>query len=44
MSSTFFACIQRCGGVARSLGVAGVLPSPASRKQMVDAVRSVLPA
>ena len=44
MSSTFFACIQRCGAVARSLGVTGVLPSPASRKQMVDAVRSVLPA
>ena len=43
LSSTFFAGIDRCGAVARSLGVSGVLPKPISRETLLDAARRFLP-
>lgn len=42
LSSTFFPGIESTGGVARTLGVACVLPKPVSRDSLVTAVRSLL--
>jgi CheY-like chemotaxis protein len=41
-SSAFFSSVTCCGGVARTLGVAGVLPKPAAREALIAAVHRVL--
>jgi CheY-like chemotaxis protein len=43
LSSSFFAGIDCCGAVARTLGVSGVCPWPASRETLIDAARRFLP-
>jgi DNA-binding response OmpR family regulator len=42
LSSTFFASVECSGDVARSLGVASVLPKPLTREALVSAVRNLL--
>jgi CheY-like chemotaxis protein len=42
LSSSFFARIESCGAVARTLGVARVLPKPLARDALVAAVRKLL--
>jgi len=44
LSSNFFASVAGTGLVARTLGVAGVLPKPLSREALVAAVGKVLDA
>jgi DNA-binding response OmpR family regulator len=41
-SSAFFSSVKCCGGVAHTLGVAGVLPKPAAREALIAAVHRVL--
>ena len=41
LSSTFFATVDRCGAVARQLGVAGVLPKPLQREALQLAVQQL---
>ena len=41
-SSAFFSSVTCCGGVAHTLGVAGVLPKPAAREALIAAVHRVL--
>ncbi len=41
-SPAFFSSVTCCGGVARTLGVAGVLPKPAAREALIAAVHRVL--
>jgi CheY-like chemotaxis protein len=43
LSSSFFAGIERTGAVARTLGVASVLPKPVTRDALIDAVDRLLP-
>jgi CheY-like chemotaxis protein len=43
LSSNFFSRIECCGPLARDLGVDCVLPKPATREAIADAVRRVLP-
>ncbi len=43
LSSNFFSRIECCGPLARDLGVACVLPKPATRDAIAAAVRRVLP-
>jgi DNA-binding response OmpR family regulator len=42
LSSTFFASVECSGDVARSLGVASVLPKPVMRDALISAVRNLL--
>lgn len=42
LSSSFFAGVEAGGAVARSLGVAGVLPKPLSREALLAAVRRLV--
>ena len=42
LSSSFFPGIEANGALARSLGVAGVLPKPLTREALVAAVRRAL--
>lgn len=41
LSSNFFAGVECCGPVARTLGVAGVLPKPVTRAALLAAVGAV---
>ncbi|WP_280151177.1 hypothetical protein [Piscinibacter sp. XHJ-5] len=41
LSATFHAGVEPCGAVARSLGVAGVLPKPVRRDALLAMVRSL---
>jgi CheY-like chemotaxis protein len=43
LSSSFFAGIESSGAVARTLGVASVLPKPVTRDALIDAVDRLLP-
>lgn len=43
LSSSFFAGVDCCGAVARTLGVSGVCPWPASRETLIVAARRFLP-
>ena len=42
LSSTFFAGIERSGAIARTLGVASVLPKPFTRDALITTVRKLL--
>jgi DNA-binding response OmpR family regulator len=44
LSSSFFPSVASDGAVARTLGVAGVLPKPLTRDALLAAVRRTLPA
>jgi DNA-binding response OmpR family regulator len=44
LSSSFFPSVAANGAVARTLGVAAVLPKPLTRDALVAAVRHTLPA
>lgn len=43
LSSNFFAGVEANGAVARSLGVAAVLPKPLARKALMETLRRLLP-
>jgi DNA-binding response OmpR family regulator len=43
LSSSFFAGIESTGAIARTLGVASVLPKPVTRAALIDAVDRLLP-
>jgi two-component system phosphate regulon response regulator OmpR len=42
LSSTFFAGVERNGAIARTLGVASVLPMPVTRETLIATVRKLL--
>ena len=42
LSSSFLPGVDCCGAVARSFGVAGVLPKPLTREALTEAVQRVL--
>jgi CheY-like chemotaxis protein len=42
LSSTFFAGVESSGALARSLGVAAVLPKPVAREALIRAVKDLL--
>jgi CheY-like chemotaxis protein len=43
LSSSFFPGVEACGAVARSLGVAGVLPKPLNREALLAALAALCP-